>query len=141
MLKLMGIKIGKGIRLVGPIYINYGTELSIGDNTFIGMNFAIRGNGNVKIGNNCDIAPDVMCLTGTHNIGNHAHRAGDGYCSDVVVGDGCWICARSTIMGSVTIGDGCVIGACSFVNKSVEPDELVAGVPAKLVRELEKIYE
>lgn len=127
-----GFSIGKGTKIVGPIYI-FGS-LTVGNNTWIGKNFIVNGNGNVIIGDNCDIAPEVTFQTGGHMIGSHEHRAGELY--QQVVGNGVWIGGRVTILNNVTVGDGAVIAGCACVNKNVFPDVIVGGVPAKIIKEL-----
>lgn len=54
----------------------------------------------------------------------------------VVIGDDAWIGAHAVILRGVTIGSGAIIGAGSVVTKDVEPNTLVAGNPARLVRRL-----
>jgi maltose O-acetyltransferase len=110
------------------------SDLSIGDNCWIGKNLCVYGNDAVSIGSNCDLAPNISFVTGTHVIADHNRRAGEGYCKPIVVGNGCWIGINSTILCDVTVGDGVVIGAGALVNKSVPADVMVAGVPAKIVK-------
>ena len=54
----------------------------------------------------------------------------------IVVGDGVWIGARATILPGVQIGDGAVVAAGAVVTRDVAANSLVAGVPAKTIREL-----
>ncbi|MDD5247876.1 MAG: DapH/DapD/GlmU-related protein [Rhodocyclaceae bacterium] len=54
----------------------------------------------------------------------------------IEIGDGCWIGARTIILGGVRMGPGCVVGAGSVVTRNVPANVLVAGVPARVVREL-----
>lgn len=135
LLNSLGHSIGKGTKIVGPIVCS--AHLSIGTDCWIGKNFRIHGNGNVSIGNNCDIAPEVVFFTGGHAIGNVARRAGKGEEYSIEVGDGTWVGARSTIMRNTTIGNGCVIAGCSCVIMNVRNNTLVAGVPATVKKELE----
>lgn len=102
LLNWCGIKVDVGSKIVGPIYIT--GNLEIGKNTWIGKNFTINGNGCVYIGSNCDIAPDVMFVTGGHEIGNSTRRAGIGFNKDIKVGSGTLIGARVTILGGINIG-------------------------------------
>ena len=135
LMRFSGATIGQGTKIVGPIY--YSCDLTIGEKCWIGIGFTAHGNGTVKIGNLCDIAPNVMMLTGSHEIGTHEHRAGKGTAMPILIGNGCWIGARATILGNVSIGDGCVVGSCATVTKSFEEDSLILGTPATCKKVLE----
>ena len=78
----------------------------------------------VKIGNNCEI---MSCVT----IGNNIFKSRDDVAT---IGDNVLICTGVKIIGDVEIGSGAVIGANSLVNRSVQPGEMVAGIPAKTIR-------
>jgi maltose O-acetyltransferase len=134
LLNSLGHSIGEGTRIAGPVYIT-GKFVS-GRNCWIGANLTIHGNGSVLLGENCDIAPDVMFLTGGHDIGDGSRRAGEGRSYDIHVGSGCWIGARSTITNSISIADGCVVGACSFLNKDTQANGLYCGVPSSRIRDI-----
>ena len=51
-------------------------------------------------------------------------------CDNVYIGSNC------TILRGVTIGENTVVGACSLVNKSLEPNSVYAGVPARLIKNI-----
>jgi len=137
LLKFANIKCGNNVRLVGPIYIGNVAHLSVGNNVWIGTKFSIYGNGKVEIEDNIDIAPEVSVLTGSHEISDAAeHRAGKGKIQSVKICNGCWIGTRATIMGDTTVHAGSVVGACSLVNKDICENSVVAGVPAKLIKNL-----
>ena len=131
----LGYEIGEGTKIVGPIEC-YG-NLIIGRNGWIGKNLKINGNGNVIIGSNCDIAPEVTFQTGGHKIGNQNRRAGEGQIFSQSVGDGTWIGGRVTVLNNSNIGKACVIAGCSCVVGNVEDNSLVGGVPAKLIKKFE----
>ena len=135
LLNSIGWKIGENTKIVGPVF-NTGT-LEIGKDSWIGKDFKIHGNGKVVIGDRCDIAPEVIFLTGGHEIGDKDRRAGAGQTYFIEVGNGTWIGARATIMGDTKIGRGSVIAACACVTKSIEQDSLAGGVPAKVIRKLD----
>ena len=135
LLNSIGYEIGEDSKIVGPID-NTG-KLTVGKNCWIGKNLTIHGNGEVIIGDNCDIAPDVMFLTGGHKIGDSFRRAGEGEKYSIRIGNGVWIGARSTVSGNVQIGNGSVVAACACVTKGIEENKLVGGVPAKVIRALD----
>ena len=135
LLRVAGVAVGNRVRVVGPIYFT--ASLSIGNDTFIGRKLEIHGNGSVMIGDKCDIAPEVSFLTGSHELGDHTRRAGKGVAFHIVIGNGCWIGAKSTILGNTEIGDGCMIGANALVNRSYEADSLIVGIPGKCIRHLD----
>ena len=137
LLRATGVCVGKNTKIVGPITMGVCGDLSIGENCWIGKNLCVYGNDRVCIGDNCDLAPNISFVTGTHAMGDHDRRAGEGYCKPIAIGSGCWIGINTTILCNVTIGDGAVIGAGAVVNKSVPADVMAAGVPAKIVKNLD----
>ena len=134
LLRSIGYEIGENSKIVGPIY-NTGS-LRIGTNCWIGKNMTVHGNGTVVIGDYCDIAPEVTFLTGGHKLGSSQRRAGEGESYHIAVGNGVWIGARTTVLLDTRLGDGSVVAACACVAKNVPDNVLVAGVPAKVIREL-----
>lgn len=134
LLNCCGFKVGRGSRIVGPMFVS--TKLTIGSDCWIGKNFICNGNGSVTIGNNCDIGPEVTFQTGGHKIGGAERRAGVGVRFNQTVGNGTWICGRSTIIGETIVGNSCVIAGCACVTKDVPDNTLVGGVPAKEIRKL-----
>ena len=129
-----GIFVGENSKIVGPISV-FG-ELTVGCNVWIGRNFAVEGNGAVKIENNCDLAPNITIYTGTHEIGNETRRAGPGISRAVVIKQGSWICGSTIILPNVTIGAGTVVGAGSVVVSDTSDNTLVAGNPAVIKKQL-----
>ncbi len=130
-----GIKIGDGSKIV-TIHMSNCSEIQIGKDCWIGEHFSVYGDGGIQIGDRCDFGPDVALLTGSHEIGDASRRAGNGKLMTVAIGDGCWVGARATIIGTIRVENSCVIGAASLVNKSFSENKLIAGVPAKCIRDL-----
>lgn len=133
-LNAIGFDLGEGTKVVGPLFCT--GMLITGKNCWIGRNLTIHGDGQVIIGSCCDLGPDVTILTGGHTIGGPERRAGKGQTCPVRIGDGCWIGARSTLLGGTTLGTGSVIGACACVTKDVPANTLFCGVPARQIRVL-----
>ncbi len=138
LLRLCGVHVGRNVR------INAGTKffyhnVHIGENSWIGplCHFYSTPDATIEIGRNCDIAPEVAFVTGSHEVGDSKRRAGKGTARSIVVADGCWIGARVTILGGARIGAGTIIGAGSLIlGQDYPQDVLIAGVPAEIKREL-----
>ena len=138
LLRWRGFAIGDNVRIISNVKIHV-PKLSIDDNTFVGHDaLFIGGNASISIGKNVDIAPRLLIATGSHQIGPMNQRAGNGYSSNVVIGDGTWIVANCTILGGVTIGKGCIIAAGTLVKDSAPNNCLIAGVPGRTKKNLTK---
>ena len=109
-------------------------RLIIGDRAFINYGVDIAATGLVTIG--------ADCLIGTHVsiIDNDFHDLVDRQQTPspkpVTIGDNVWIGNRAIILPGVTIGEGAVVGAGSVVTRDVAARTVVAGNPARVVREL-----
>lgn len=112
--------------------------MAIGADTWLSPGVVIHSHieAPVVIGERCDIGPGVEFIPGGHIIGNSSRRAGGGTAHPISIGNGCWLGARSIILGGVKIGDGCVVAAGAVVTHDVPPNSLVAGVPALVKRQL-----
>ena len=131
-----GITVGKGTKVVGPLRVSNCSVVTIGEDCWIGTGMTVWGDGAVTVGDRCDLAPEVSFLTGSHEIGTAERRAGAGRLYRITVGNGCWLGAKSALTNDITVGDGAVVGACALVNKNVAANTAVAGVPAKVIKEL-----
>lgn len=113
-----------------------GKSVFLEKGVFLNHNVFIDAWESVTIKENTAIAFDVLICTSSHEIGDSIKRVGISDRKPVVIGKGCWIGARSTILPGVTIGDGCVVAAGSVVNKDCKSNTLYAGVPAKEMKSL-----
>lgn len=106
-----------------------GATLEIG-NSYINSNCRIRVANKVTIGDNCAISHDFTVMD------SNFHKLDGQVCSaSVTIGNHVWIGSRVTILPGVSIGDGAVIAAGSVVTQNVESKTLVAGVPARKIKE------
>jgi acetyltransferase-like isoleucine patch superfamily enzyme len=112
---------------------SFGPQISIGQGTFVGA--ACLFEGPVSIGQECQIAREVMVLTTAHPLtadGEFAHLPDR---RPVVIGDRVWLGARTIVLPGVRIGDNVVVGAGSVVTRDCLAPGVYAGSPARLVRE------
>jgi acetyltransferase-like isoleucine patch superfamily enzyme len=114
------------------------SHLSIGKGTSIGeMNNIRAGGGTIRIGEKCILAQHISIVAANHLIAPGEFmidQAWDTTKNFIVIEDDVWVGSGVQIMPGVTIGKGAVIGAGSVVTKDVEPNSIVVGSPAKLVR-------
>jgi maltose O-acetyltransferase len=137
LLRAAGVGCSPSARIVASARI-VTTNVTIGDDTFIGHQALITGNevARIHIGNNVDIAPRVVILSGTHDIDwVGPHSAGPGNGMEVHIGDGVWIGANSTVVPGVTIGTKAVIGAGSVVSRDIPPFCIAVGNPCRPIKQ------
>lgn len=114
-------------------------SILIGDNVTLNYNVMVNADsgGSITIGNHCIIGPNVVLRTSNHEYSNRhipireqGHRPGT-----IVLKDDVWIGANVSVIGNVVIGRGAIVGAGSVVNKDVGDFTIVAGVPARKIRD------
>ena len=136
-LRRLGFDVHPTVRVVSSFQITGKPTLTVGEDAYIGHGFRIYGDGEIIMGPQVDIGPEVSLVTGTHAIDVEGPRAaGKGRCDPIVVGTGTWIGARSIVLGGTRIGRHCVIAAGSVVRGEFQDYALIAGNPAKRLRDL-----
>ena len=134
--KLVKVDVGNNVCYCGGGGIYGNGDVFLGNDVWLSPNVNIYSNvmATVTLKDNCDIGPEVSFITGSHEIGDSGRRAGKGTAASITVEEGCWIGARVIILGGVTIGKGAIVAAGSVVTDNVPQNALVAGVPAKVKR-------
>ncbi len=97
--------------------------------------------GEVTIGEHAFFGHNVSVLTGIHDVnkfGEERKKAHPREGRDVVIGEGVWVATNATIVGPCTIGEHAVVAACALVQGDVEPYTVVAGVPAKEIKRIDR---
>jgi acetyltransferase-like isoleucine patch superfamily enzyme len=119
------------------------TGVRIGDDSVINKNLIISDNYKplLFIGNRVAVSPNVIIICAS--APNNSDLNKNEYVNknlivekEVIIEDNVWIGAGSIILPGVTIGKNSVIGAGSVVSKSIEPNSIVTGTPAKKIRDL-----
>ncbi|MEO5659081.1 MAG: DapH/DapD/GlmU-related protein [Polaromonas sp.] len=138
LLRWAGLELERNVKFCGRGWIFGRGRLLIGEATWLSPGVIVHTHvdADITIGSRCDVGPGVEFMTGSHEIGSAARRAGEGTAFPIRVGDGCWIGARALILGGVSIGAGSIIAAGSVVTHNVPPNTLAAGVPASVKRQL-----
>ena len=133
-------KIDDGVWIESPFYCDYGTNISIGKNTFINFNCVFIDNNKIEIGSNVLIGPGVHFYTPSHPLKHNERIKPNGeYVTTALpikVGDNVWIGGNSSICQGVTIGSNSTIGAGSLVLNDIPNNVLAYGNPCKVIKKL-----
>lgn len=124
--------------VIFPRESGYQGILTINDGTHIGDNTIIDVCDHITIGKEVAIGPNCIIYTHDHDYTQPDKPAWKGgvITKPVVIRDGAWIGSGVTILPGVTIGERAVIAAGAVVTKDVEPETIVGGVPAKVIKNL-----
>jgi maltose O-acetyltransferase len=140
LLRATGLRIGARSRVHGLLKVTgpgaRGELLAIGSETVISGPLHVDLGALVRIGDRVHIGHHVVLLTVGHTIGPANHRCGEHVFLPITIGDGAWIGSGVTILPGVSVGDGAVVAAGAVVARDVEPNTLVGGTPARLIRNL-----
>lgn len=133
--ELVGAELDEGFCLIPPFYTTGGRAIRLGRKVFINQNCTMYDLGGIVIGDDTMIGPNVSLITSGHPLAPSKRRSGV-TAAPIVIGRNVWIAAGAIVIGGVTIGDNAVVAAGSVVTRDVPPDTLVAGNPARVVRQL-----
>lgn len=131
------LEIGHFLMSAGPFYIKCTEQAhcEIGNRVFFNHNCSITCSEKIVIGNNCNIANNVVIVDHDHKLGKQGVI--DGLESAAVyIGENVWIGANAVILKGVSIGNGAVIAAGAVVNHDIPAYEVWGGVPAKKIKDL-----
>lgn len=119
-----------------PFYCDYGTHIEAGKNFYANYNCTILDVAKVKIGDNCQMAPNVAIYTAGHPIHPMSRSSMYEYGKEVTIGDNVWIGGNVVVCPGVHIGDNVVIGAGSVVTKDIPDWSVAAGNPCRVLKKI-----
>jgi acetyltransferase-like isoleucine patch superfamily enzyme len=119
--------IGKGF------WLNQGSRFSFGERCSFGEFARIMDHGSIMIGDDFIAATGLQLNSGTHDLVTMEPS-----CKSITIGNRVWCGANVSILAGVTIGSDVVIGAGSLVRSSIPSGCVVVGVPARVIRTLER---
>jgi acetyltransferase-like isoleucine patch superfamily enzyme len=132
--KITGSEIDESVAVFTPLYINYGKHTKIGKNVFINFDCTFLDLGGITIDDGVLIAPKVSLLSEGHPISPDKRQSL--VPKAIHIKKNAWIGAGATILHGVTIGENSVVAAGSVVSKNVPDNVIVAGTPAKIIKEI-----
>lgn len=128
--------VGEKVWLAKTFNCDNGKNIFIGDNFTGNYNLTILDIREVFIGDNVMIGPNTLITTVGHPLSPAGRRAHLASAEPVRIGDDVWLGGNVTVLPGVTIGNNVVVAAGAVVTKDVPPNCVVAGVPARVVKEI-----
>jgi putative colanic acid biosynthesis acetyltransferase WcaF len=130
-LRYFGAKVGSGVVIKPGVNVKYPWHLQIGDHVWIGENVWLDSLTAIAIGSNVCISQGAYLCTGNHDWSDPHFGL---IVKPIIVEDGVWIGARSTILPGVTLASHSVAAAGSVVSKNLESHTIYSGNPAVAIK-------
>ena len=129
MLALLGQLLGamgEGCWIEPPLYVNWGSRITLGDHVYANTGLTVIDDTFVTIGSHVMLGPRVTISAASHPVDPELRRQAYQYDLPVVLEENVWVGAGATILPGVTIGKNSVIGAGSVVDRDIPPDVVAA---------------
>ncbi|KXH44293.1 nodulation protein L [Colletotrichum simmondsii] len=138
--QLLG-KFGEQSFIEAPLSVDYGCNIIFGSKSFANFNLTILDVSLVTIGDRVQSGPNVSIYIVVHDTSILSRMKCEEYGLPVTIEDDCWIGGGTIILAGVTIGSGTTVGAGSIVTKSLPPNSVAVGNPARVIKKVQTLEE
>ena len=128
--------VGENVWIEPPLRVAYGNHVHLGDGVYVNFNLTLVDDVDIYVGDRVMFAPNVTVTTTGHPVHPDLRRDGSQFSATVHIEHDVWIGAGAIILPGVTIGAGSIVGAGSVVTANVPANVVVAGTPARVIREI-----
>lgn len=128
---------GENLYIEPNFRVDYGYNTHVGENFYANFDCTILDVCEVRLGDNCMLAPGVQIYTATHPLHPTERNSGREYGKPITVGDNVWIGGSAIINPGVTIGNNAVIASGAVVTKDVPDNVVVGGNPARIIKQID----
>jgi maltose O-acetyltransferase len=135
--QLLG-QIGQNSIIEPPFYCSYGQNIYVGDHVFLNVLCTILDCNEVHIGHHVMIGPNVQIYTAAHVLQAEPRNQGWEEAKPIVIEENVWLGGGAILLPGVRVGRNAVVGAGAVVSRSVPANVVVAGNPARVIREIEQ---
>ena len=129
-------KVGERVYMEPDFTCEFGKNITLGNDLYINFGCTLLDCGQISIGNNTLIGPNVSMYSANHSLDAEERIAGALIPEPITIGERVWIGGGTTILSGVTIGDDSVIGAGSVVTRDIPSGVVAAGNPCKVIRKI-----
>jgi maltose O-acetyltransferase len=137
-LKQLVGQIGQNSIIETPFFCTYGQNIHIGDHVFLNALCTIVDCNEVHIGHHVMIGPNAQIYTAAHLLQAETRIQGLEVAKPIVIEDNVWLGGGAILLPGVRIGRNAVVGAGAVVPHSVPANTVVAGNPARVIREIDQ---
>lgn len=117
-----------------PLFVDYGENLHVGARTFVNYNLMALDVAEIRIGEDCQIGPNVQLLTPIHPVEPAPRRDKLEAARPITIGNNVWLGGGVIVCPGVTIGEDTVVGAGAVVTRDLPAGVVAVGNPARVVR-------
>jgi len=121
-LRWFGAQVGTGVLIRHRVNVQWPWKLSIGNDSWVAAGVDLYNIDDIVIGSDVCISQYVYLCTGSHDRRSPTFEYDNG---PIVIENGVWLCARSTVLRGVTVGANSVVGATSLVSADIPPNSIV----------------
>ncbi|MCC2604568.1 sugar O-acetyltransferase [Planctobacterium marinum] len=130
---------GQQIYIESDFKCDYGMNIHVGENFYANFGCVLLDVAPITFGDNCMLAPQVGIYTASHPLTPNARNSGKEFASPISFGDNCWVGGMAVVNPGVKIGDNVVIASGAVVTKSFPDNVVVAGNPARIIKEIDPL--
>ncbi len=130
--RLCDVSIGSGTTVDRGVRVMTRGGVTIGRRCVINGDVLLDGRGSLTIGDQVNVSPEALLLTADHDVDSATFA---GRLRPVSIGSQSWIATRAIVLPGSTVGEGAVVAAGAVVAGDVAARAVVAGVPARMVRD------
>lgn len=134
--RLNGKPVNETLRLIPPFHTDCGKNIHIGSDVFINSNCSMQDQGGIYIGDGVFIGHNACLITLNHEM--TPKKRANLLPAPIHIENRVWLGSNVTILPGVRIGENSVVAAGAVVTKDVEPNTVVGGVPAKIIKKIDE---
>jgi maltose O-acetyltransferase len=129
-------EVGADTVIRSPLYVDYGSNISIGSGCFANYGLVALDVAPITIGDDVQIGPNVQLLTPTHPIEPEPRQDKWESAAPITIGDNVWLGGGAIVCPGVTIGENTVVGAGAVVTKDLPANVVAVGNPARVIKRI-----